>query len=139
MEQLGLAHDIGMWTLNVACREARSWQADGLVGLRVAVNVPPSLITDPGFPARMAEVLSAQQGLYTLVVKHADGSRDRRVIGSMVDYLHAPADPEAVLVPHRARLRAQRVGTFDQVNRLTIYKALGGGWREAAADVPAVQ
>ena len=39
MEQLGLAHDIGMWTLNVACREARSWQADGLVGLRVAVNV----------------------------------------------------------------------------------------------------
>ncbi len=47
--------------------------------------------------ARMAEVLSEQQGLYTLVVKHADGSRDRRVVGSLVDYLHAPADPEAVL------------------------------------------
>ncbi|MHA3703347.1 mannitol dehydrogenase family protein [Jatrophihabitans sp. YIM 134969] len=46
---------------------------------------------------RMAEVLDAQDGLYTLVEKAADGSTTPRVIGSIVDYLHAPSDPEAVL------------------------------------------
>lgn len=47
--------------------------------------------------AQMAEVLGDQGGLYTLVTKHNDGSLDARVIGSIVGYLHAPADPEAVL------------------------------------------
>jgi mannitol 2-dehydrogenase len=46
---------------------------------------------------RMAEVTEAQDDLYTLVLKHADGTREPRVIGSMVEYLFAPADPEAVL------------------------------------------
>ncbi|MCW2805483.1 MAG: mannitol dehydrogenase-like protein [Propionibacteriaceae bacterium] len=46
---------------------------------------------------RMADVLRAQDGLYTLVEKHPDGHRDARVIGSIVDYLFAPDDPEAVL------------------------------------------
>ncbi|MCW2817795.1 MAG: mannitol dehydrogenase family protein [Marmoricola sp.] len=46
---------------------------------------------------RMAEVMAAQDGLYTLVVKHPDGSLEPRVIGSVVDYLFAPADAEAVL------------------------------------------
>src|SRR5215813_431211 len=47
--------------------------------------------------AQMAEVMAKQDCLYTLVEKHADGTRAARVIGSIVDYLHAPADPEAVL------------------------------------------
>ncbi len=46
---------------------------------------------------RMREVLHAQDCLYTLVVKDADGSMHPRVIGSIVDYLFAPEDPEAVL------------------------------------------
>jgi mannitol 2-dehydrogenase len=46
---------------------------------------------------RMAEVMAAQDGLYTLVVKHADGSLDARVVGSIVEYLLAPDDPEAVI------------------------------------------
>src|SRR4051794_30957397 len=46
---------------------------------------------------RMAEVMAAQDGLYTLVVKHADGTRDARVIGSITEYLLAPDDPEAVV------------------------------------------
>jgi mannitol 2-dehydrogenase len=45
----------------------------------------------------MGEVLHRQDELYTLVEKHADGSREPRVIGSMVEYLVAPDDPEAVL------------------------------------------
>jgi len=46
---------------------------------------------------RIVETLNAQDGLYTLVVKHADGRRDARVIGSIVGMLLAPEDPEAVL------------------------------------------
>jgi mannitol 2-dehydrogenase len=46
---------------------------------------------------RMQEVLGAQDHLYTLVVKDADGTMHPRVIGSIVDYLFAPDDPEAVL------------------------------------------
>ncbi|TWD81950.1 mannitol 2-dehydrogenase [Kribbella amoyensis] len=46
---------------------------------------------------RMADVMAAQDGLYTLVVKHPDGTLEPRVIGSVVDYLFAPDDPEAVL------------------------------------------
>jgi mannitol 2-dehydrogenase len=45
----------------------------------------------------MAEVMAAQDCLYTLVVKHADGSLDARVVGSIVEYLLAPDDPEAVV------------------------------------------
>jgi mannitol 2-dehydrogenase len=46
---------------------------------------------------RMAEVMAAQDGLYTLVVKHADGTLEPRVVGSIVEYLLAPDDPDAVV------------------------------------------
>ncbi len=45
----------------------------------------------------MLEVMRAQDCLYTLVVKHVDGSTEPRVIGSIVDYLFAPEGPERVL------------------------------------------
>ena len=46
---------------------------------------------------KMLEAMEAQDCLYTLVVKHLDGSLEPRVIGSIVDYLFAPDDPEKVL------------------------------------------
>jgi len=46
---------------------------------------------------RMRDVLRAQDGLYTLVVKSPDGGLDARVIGSIVEYLYAPDDPDAVI------------------------------------------
>jgi mannitol 2-dehydrogenase len=46
---------------------------------------------------RMQEVLDAQDGLYTLVVKAPDGSLEPRVIGSIKEYLFAPDDPSAVI------------------------------------------
>ena len=45
----------------------------------------------------MKEALDAQDGLYTLVLKHNDGTYEPRVIGSIVEYLHAPDDPSAVV------------------------------------------
>lgn len=45
----------------------------------------------------MRDALAAQDGLYTLVIKHSDGTWEPRVVGSIVQYLFAPDDPEAVL------------------------------------------
>ncbi|MGO2559606.1 mannitol dehydrogenase family protein [Brachybacterium sp.] len=47
--------------------------------------------------ARMRDALTSQDGLYTLVTKAPDGTRDPRVVGSIAKYLFAPDDPEAVL------------------------------------------
>ncbi len=47
--------------------------------------------------ARMRDALRAQDCLYTLVEKRPDGAQEARVIGSIVDYLLAPDDPEAVI------------------------------------------
>ncbi len=46
---------------------------------------------------RMQQVLDAQDGLYTLVVKAPDGSLEARVIGSIKEYLFAPDDPSTVI------------------------------------------
>src|SRR2546423_11445625 len=48
---------------------------------------------------RMKEVMDAQDGLYTLVVKRPDGSRKARVVGSIVGYPFPPPDPDAALEP----------------------------------------
>ncbi len=45
----------------------------------------------------MAEVMAAQDCLFTLLVRHPDGSLDPRVVGSIVEYLFAPDGPEAVV------------------------------------------
>ena len=47
--------------------------------------------------ARMRDALASSDGLYTLVVKNPDGSREVRVIGSIIDYLFAPDDPQAAI------------------------------------------
>jgi mannitol 2-dehydrogenase len=47
--------------------------------------------------ARMRDALAAQDNLYTLVIKHPDGSLEYRTVGSIVEYLLAPDDPEAVV------------------------------------------
>ncbi len=44
-----------------------------------------------------AAALQGQKGLYTLVAYPPEGTPEVAVIGSIVEYLHAPADPEAVL------------------------------------------
>jgi mannitol 2-dehydrogenase len=49
------------------------------------------------FDTHMRDVLKAQDGLYTLVVKHPNGQLEPRVIGSIIDYLYAPDDVEAVI------------------------------------------
>jgi mannitol 2-dehydrogenase len=47
--------------------------------------------------AAMRDALAAQDGLYTLVLRHSDGTWEPRVIGSIVEYLFAPDDPGAAI------------------------------------------
>jgi len=54
------------------------------------VGVQPSNVA-------MRDALAAQDGLYTLVLRHSDGTWEPRVIGSIVEYLFAPDDPGAVI------------------------------------------
>lgn len=49
------------------------------------------------FDAAMRDALTAQDDLYTLVTTAPDGSSTARVVGSIVDYLFVPDDPEAVV------------------------------------------
>ena len=60
----------------------------GIVGI--------GLIDSEGERAK-AKALKAQKGLYTLSVYPPEGEPSVSVIGSIVDYLHAPDDPEAAL------------------------------------------
>ncbi len=52
--------------------------------------------TMPG-DTRMRDALASQDHLYTLVIKHPDGSLTPRTIGSIIDFKYAPDDPAAVL------------------------------------------
>jgi mannitol 2-dehydrogenase len=47
--------------------------------------------------ARMRDVMSAQDCLYTLVLKHPNGQQEARVIGSIVEYMYAPDAPAGVV------------------------------------------
>ncbi|GAC69641.1 mannitol dehydrogenase family protein [Gordonia soli] len=47
--------------------------------------------------AAMRDALVPQDGLYTVTTKHPDGEIDTAVVGSIVEYLFAPDDPEAVI------------------------------------------
>ncbi len=65
---------------------------------------------------QMGEVLHAQDGLFTVVERGA-GRQSARVVGSVVHYLYAPTDPEAVL-------RA----LSDARTRLVTLTVTGGGY-----------
>jgi mannitol 2-dehydrogenase len=49
------------------------------------------------FDLKMKEAMQSQDCLYTLVLKAPDGSWEPRIVGSIVQYLYAPDDPDAVI------------------------------------------
>jgi diguanylate cyclase (GGDEF)-like protein len=57
-QRAGLIAGLTTVMLGKACTDLADWSRRlGHRDLRVAVNVPPALVTDPGFPGRMAETL----------------------------------------------------------------------------------
>ncbi|WP_252440667.1 mannitol dehydrogenase family protein [Pseudonocardia humida] len=82
---------------------------------------------------RMRDALVAQDFLYTLVEKGPDGSQDARVIGSIVDYLLAPDDPEAVI--ERMASEETRIVSLTVTEGGYNFNAVTG---EFQADAPGV-
>ena len=86
------------------------------------------------FDLKMKEAMEAQDCLYTLVEKAPDGSWDPRAIGSIVQYLYAPDDPDAVIEK-----------MADPATRIVSLTVTEGGYNfhpvtgEFDADNPAVQ
>jgi diguanylate cyclase (GGDEF)-like protein/PAS domain S-box-containing protein len=73
-EESGLILPLGRWVLSEACRQARTWQAQGLAQphpLAVSVNVSVRQLHDPGFAddvARTLERTKLDPGLLTLEI-----------------------------------------------------------------------
>jgi mannitol 2-dehydrogenase len=82
---------------------------------------------------RMRDALVAQDFLYTLVEKAPDGSQHARVIGSIVDYLLAPDDPEAVI--ERMASEETRIVSLTVTEGGYNFNAVTG---EFQADAPGV-
>ena len=84
--------------------------------------------------AAMRDALRAQDHLYSLMTRGADGSTTLRVVGAIVDYLFAPEEPERVL----ARLT-------DPATRIVSLTITEGGYLQNHAtgqfdqDLPAVR
>jgi diguanylate cyclase (GGDEF)-like protein/PAS domain S-box-containing protein len=58
-EESGAIVPIGRWVLGEACRQARVWQDTCLPSMRIAVNVSPVELRDPGFVAGVRSILAA--------------------------------------------------------------------------------
>ena len=85
--------------------------------------------------AAMQKVMEKQDHLYTLVLKHPDGTLESRVIGSIVDYVLAPAQPERamdLLTAPSTRIVSltiteggynfnQATGRFDETNPAVVH------------------
>ena len=56
-EEVGLIHKLGSWVLHTACRQAQSWRDQGLLGVRVCVNVSAHQFVQPGFVTVVEEAL----------------------------------------------------------------------------------
>jgi EAL domain-containing protein (putative c-di-GMP-specific phosphodiesterase class I) len=56
-ETAGLAQEIGLWVLNQAARDLRSWQFAKATDLRVAVNLTSHQLEDPDLPMLIARTL----------------------------------------------------------------------------------
>ncbi len=47
LEETGMMDEVGLWVLNTACAQARIWEDDGLLGLKMAVNLSARQFHDP--------------------------------------------------------------------------------------------
>jgi diguanylate cyclase len=56
-EEIGVILPIGEWVLRSACRQARTWQDNGIPEVRIGVNVSCLQFTQPNFVALVADVL----------------------------------------------------------------------------------
>ena len=90
LEQSGLIDQVGMWVLNTACREARSWRLKGVEDMRVAVNLSARQFRGPSLGTTVVRMLDrhrlAPHDLELELTETAamqDAERTREVLGQL--------------------------------------------------------
>ena len=59
LEETGLIYDVGRWGLRQAVADYQRWREAGLRAVRIAVNVSPRQLRNPGFIAEVRQALDA--------------------------------------------------------------------------------
>ena len=57
-EECALIHRVGTWVVNRACQDMAVWQRHGHADVKVAVNVSPVQLDEPGWPDAVAAALA---------------------------------------------------------------------------------
>ncbi len=90
LEQSPVMAEVGLWVLNAACRELRSWRDQGLGDLRIAVNLSPTQCRDPRLNGMVMRTLerhglpaSAVELELTETVAMEDADHTRRLLSDL--------------------------------------------------------
>lgn len=59
LEESGLVHEIGLWTINAACRQLREWRDAGHADLKVAVNLSAHQLRDSALPSALKRTVAS--------------------------------------------------------------------------------
>jgi EAL domain-containing protein (putative c-di-GMP-specific phosphodiesterase class I) len=62
LEETGLINEVGRWSLRQAIEDFLRWRGEGLGAVRLAVNVSPRQLRNPGFVAEIQQVLGDTPG-----------------------------------------------------------------------------
>ena len=57
IERIGLIEDLGACVMNKACEQVGRWEAEGLKGMRVCVNISPRHLSDPKLVQTVCEAI----------------------------------------------------------------------------------
>lgn len=59
LEKSSLVHEVGLWTLNTACRQLSAWRATPLADLRIAINLSAQQFRDSSLRAALQRTLAS--------------------------------------------------------------------------------
>lgn len=59
LEETGLVHEIGLWTIHAACRQLRRWSEQGLGDLKVAINLSAQQLQDRTLTTALTRTVAA--------------------------------------------------------------------------------
>jgi diguanylate cyclase (GGDEF)-like protein/PAS domain S-box-containing protein len=114
-EETGLIVPLGDWVLREACRQLSAWQAIGISGIEMSVNLSASQFLDPQLPARIRGMLKE----FNL----SAGSLDLEITESMS--MSSPAATIAamdILIEHGMSLSIDDFGTgYSSLSYLKLF------------------
>jgi diguanylate cyclase (GGDEF)-like protein/PAS domain S-box-containing protein len=90
LEETGLIYDVGRWALRKAIEDYLRWRAAGLAAVRIAVNVSPLQLRNPGFIAEISQAIG--------IDAHAAAGLELELTESLImeDVKHSIASLQAI-------------------------------------------